>query len=79
MRELNEKIQVVPPHIHRKNSEERAIRTVKENFIAVLSSLHKDFRLHLWYQIISHAILKLNLLQQSCMNPNLSGYLQLHG
>ena len=79
MREVNEKFQLVPPHIHRRNSAEWAIRTFKEHFIAGLSSTHKDFPLHLWCQLIPHAILTFNLLRQFCMNPKLSGYAQLHG
>ena len=79
MREVNEQFQLVPPHIHRRNSEEQAIRTFKEHFIAGLSSTHKDFPLHLWCRLIPHAILTLNLLQQSRMNPKISGYAQLHG
>ena len=79
MREVNEKFQMVPPHIHRRNSAEQAIRNFKEHFIAGLSSTHKDFPLHLWCQLIPHAILTLNLLRQSRMNPTLSGYAQMHG
>ena len=44
-----------------------------------LSITHKEFLLHLWCQLIQHAILTLNLLRQSRMNPKLSGYAQLHG
>ena len=40
MREVNEKFQLSPPHIHWRNSAERAIRTFKENFIAGLSKTH---------------------------------------
>ena len=76
---MNEKFQLVPPHIHRRNSAERAIRTFKEHFISGLSSTHKDLPLHLWFQLIPHAILTLKLLRQLRMNPKLSGYAQLHG
>ena len=79
MREVNKQFQLVPPHIHRRNSGEQEIITFKEHFIAGLSSNHKDFPLHLWYRLIPHAILTLNLLQQSCINPKLSGYAQLRG
>ena len=48
MREVNEKIKLVPPHIHRRNSVEQDIRTFKEHFISGLSSTHKDFPPHLW-------------------------------
>ena len=79
MKEVNEKFQLVPTHIHRRNSAERSIRTFKENFIYGLASTHKYFPLYIWCQLIPHASLALNLLQQSRMNPKLSGYDQLHG
>ena len=79
MREVNEQFQLVSPHIHRRNSAEQSIRTLKEHFIAGLSSSHKDFPLHLWGRLIPHAILTLKLLRQSRMNPQISGYGQLHG
>ena len=79
MREVNEKIQLVPPHIHRINSAEQAIRNFKEHFISRLASTHKEFPLHLWCQLLPHASLTLNLLRKLHMNPKLSGYAQLHG
>ena len=79
MREVNEKFQLVPPRIHRRKSAERAIRNFKENFIAELSSNHKDFKLHIWWRILPHAIITLNLLRKSRMNKKLSGYVQLNG
>ena len=74
MREVNKKFQLVLPHIHRRNSAERAIRTFKEHFVAGLSSTHKQFMIHLWCRLIPHAILTLNLLRQYRINPKLSGY-----
>ena len=79
MREVNEKFQLVPPHIYHRNSTERAIRNFKDHFIAGLASTHKIFPLHLWCQLLPHAILTLNLLRKSRMNPKLSEYDQLHG
>ena len=79
VREVNKKIQLVPPHIHWIKSAERAIKTFKENFIAGISSTHKDLPIHIWCQLLPHASLTLNLLQQYQMNPKLSGYAQLHG
>ena len=79
MREVNEKFQLVPPHTHWINSAERSIQTFKEDFIDGLSITQKDFPLHLWCQILPHAILMINLLQKSRMNQKLSGYAQLHG
>ena len=54
MMEVNEQFQLVSPHIHWRNSSEQAIGTFKEHFIAVLSSTHKDFPLHLWCRLIPH-------------------------
>ena len=79
MREVNEKFQLVLPHIHRRNSAERAIWDLKESFISGLPSTHKNFPLHLWCQLLPHASLTLNLLRQYHMDPRLSGYAQLHG
>jgi hypothetical protein len=40
--------QLVPPHCHRHNSAERAIRTFKEHFMAGLYSVDPSFPMHLW-------------------------------
>ena len=77
-REVNRKFQLVPPHIHRRNSSEQAIWTLKEHLISGLDSDHKEFPLHLWQQFLPHASLTLNLLWQSCINQKLSGYFQIH-
>ena len=79
MRQVNENFHLVPPHIHRRSSAERAIQIFKDYFISSLSSTHKEFLLHLWFRLLPHAILVLNLIRQSHMNPKLSGYAQLHG
>ena len=63
IREVNEKFQLVPPHIYCRNSAERSIRNFKEHFIVGLASNHKDFPLNIWYHLLPHAILTLNLLQ----------------
>jgi hypothetical protein len=38
--------QLVPPHCHRRNAAERAIRTFKEHFVSGLSSVDRTFPLH---------------------------------
>jgi hypothetical protein len=40
--------QLVPPHYHRCNAAERAIRTFKEHFVDGLSSVDTSFPMHLW-------------------------------
>ena len=79
IREINENLQLVHPHIHHRNSAEQAIRTFKEHFISRLSSIHKYFPLNQWCRLLPHANLTINLLPKLCMNPKLSGYVQLHG
>jgi hypothetical protein len=44
----NVKYQLVPPHCHRRNAAEIAIRTFKEHFVSGLSSLDPTFPLDLW-------------------------------
>jgi hypothetical protein len=39
--------QLVPPHCHRRNAAERAIRSFKEHFLAGLSSVDPSFPMHL--------------------------------
>ena len=71
--------QLVPPHVHRRNAAERAIRTFKNHFIAGLCSTDPDFPLHLWDQLLPQALLTLNLLRRSRINPCLSAQAQVHG
>ena len=71
--------QLAPPHVHRRNAAERAIRTFKNHFIAGLCSTDKDCPLHLWDKFLPQAILTLNLLRQSRLNPLLSAQVQMHG
>ena len=69
----------MPLNIHRRNATERAIRTFKNHFIAGLSSVHPNFPIHLWCQLLQQAKLTLNLLRPSRLNPKLSAYAQLEG
>ena len=71
--------QLAPPHVHRRNSAERAIRTFKNHFIAGLSGTDPDFPLHLWDRLLPQALITLNLLRASRINPRLSAHAQLHG
>ena len=78
MREVNEKIQLVPPNTHHRSSAEQAIWNFKEHFIFVLASTHKDITLNLWCQLLPHASLKLSLIRQLRMKPKRYWYEQLH-
>jgi hypothetical protein len=71
--------QLVPPHIHRRNAAERAIRTFKNHFIAGLCSTHPDFPLRLWDELLPQAEISLNLLRASRTQPNISAYQAVFG
>jgi hypothetical protein len=73
------KFQLVLPRIHRQNVVERAIQTFKNHYIAGICSTDKQFPLHLWDRLVPHAIITLNLLRQSGVNPKVSAYDQLNG
>ena len=79
MIEKDERFQLVPPHLHRRNTVERAIQTFKNHFISGLASVNKNFPVHLWCRLIPYCLLTLNLLHPSRINPKLSAYYHLHG
>jgi hypothetical protein len=63
--------QLVPPSMHRQNAAERAIQTFKNHFISTLCGNDKDFPMHLWDRLLPQALLTLNLLCSSHINPRL--------
>jgi hypothetical protein len=71
--------QLVPPHCHRRNAAERAIRTFKEHFVAGLSSVDPSFPMHLWDRLLPQAEITLNLLRTSRLHPQLSAATHYHG
>jgi hypothetical protein len=71
--------QLVPPHCHRRNAAERAIRTFKEHFVAVLSSVNPTFPLQLWDRLLPQAEVTLNLLRTLRLHPQLSAAAHFHG
>jgi hypothetical protein len=71
--------QLVPPHCHRRNSAERAIRTSKEHFVAGISSVDPSFAMHLWDRLLPQAEITFNLLRTSRLHPQLSAAAHYHG
>jgi hypothetical protein len=71
--------QLVPPHMHRCNAAERAIRTWKNHFVAGLCSTDTRFPMHLWDRLLEQASITLNLLRPSRRNPKISAYNMLEG
>jgi hypothetical protein len=71
--------QLVPPHCHRRNAAERAIRTFKEHFVAGLSSVDPSFLIHLWDRLLPQKEITLNVLRTSRLHPQLSAAAHYHG
>jgi hypothetical protein len=63
--------QLVPPYSHRVNSAERAIISLKDNLIPGLCSTDKSFPMHLWDRLLPQAVITLNMLRTSRINPKL--------
>jgi hypothetical protein len=71
--------QLVPHYSHRHNSDERAIRSFKDHLIARLCSTDKSFPMHLWDIILPQAVITLNMLRTSRINPKLSAATYIFG
>jgi hypothetical protein len=71
--------QLVPPYCHRRNAAERAISSFKDHFIAGLCSTDKAFTMHLWAGFLPQAIIALNMLRPSRINPKISAATHLDG
>ena len=74
LKEHNIAYELVPPHQHRRNVAERAIRTFKNHFLAGLATCDPDFPIREWDRLNQQAELTLNLLRNSRVNPNLSSW-----
>lgn len=58
-------LQLVPPNVHRRNAAERAIRTFKDHFLAILAGTASSFPADRWDLLLPHTELTLNLLRHS--------------
>jgi hypothetical protein len=79
MTKNNLSYQLAPPHIHRHNAAERAIRTFKNHLLAGLATADPNFPVAHWDCLLYQGILTLNLLRNSRVNPKLSAYTYLYG
>ena len=73
------KLQLVEPHNHRVNAEERAIQTFKDAYIAALATNNVNFPLHLWDKLTPQVQTCLNLMQHSPIDPSKLAYETLCG
>ena len=65
--------------MHRRNAAERAIRTFKAHFIAILAGVAPDFPRHLWDLLLPQTEMTLNLLRQATANPAISAWENFNG
>ena len=79
LKKANCRWQFVEPSNHRVNAAERAIQTFKNHFISGLCSTDKEWPLQLWDQLAVQAVVTLNLLRTSHIDPSKSAYHQLNG
>jgi hypothetical protein len=71
--------QLVPPYSHRRNSAERAIGSFKDHLISGLCTTDKSFPMHLWDRLLPEAVITLNMLRTSRINPKLSASTHIFG
>ena len=72
-------VQLASAGCHHRNAAERAIRTFKNYFIAGLCTAHKHYPLNKCDILLPQAVITLNLLRNSLLNPKLSSHALLNG
>jgi hypothetical protein len=72
-------LDLAPPGQHRRNRAERAIRTFKNHFIAILAGVDPTFPANLWCTLIQQAEITMNLLRESTCNPRMSAWEEING
>ena len=63
------KFQLVPPDMHGRNATERAIRSFKAHFLAILAGVASDFPHNLRDLLLPQAKMTLNMLRQATADP----------
>ena len=71
--------QLVPPHVHRRNAAERAIRIFKDHFLAILAGVDPSFPATRWDLLLPQAELTLNLLRSCRYDKTISAWEGLNG
>ena len=77
--DFNLELELIPPHTHRRNAAEVAIRNFKSHFLSVLAGTAPDFPKYLWDKLLPQTELTLNLLRASNTTPTVSAYAHLFG
>jgi hypothetical protein len=71
--------QLVSPGDHRQNPAERAIQAFKSHFIATRSGTDSTFPQDCWDLLVPLALVTLNIMRPSRINPAISAYTQVKG
>ena len=71
--------QLVPPHVHRRNTAERAIQCFKNHLLAIIAAADPNFPISEWDRLVGQAVLTLNILRNSRVNCKLSAHAYLFG
>jgi hypothetical protein len=79
LHQQNITFQLVSTYSHRRYSAERAIRSFKDHVITGLCSTDKSFPMHLWDRLLPQAVITLNMLRTSRINPKLSAATHIYG
>ena len=66
--------QLVPPNVHRRNIAEKAIRTFKAYFMAILEVVDPEFPKFMWDNLLVQTEITINLLRQENLNPRMSAW-----
>ena len=75
----DQQLQLTPPHMHRINAAERAIRTYKNHLLAGLATCDENFPINEWDRLIPAANITINLLRNSIIKTKLSSYAAIFG
>ena len=71
--------QLMPSDDHRRNLEEKAIKTLKDHFIGIMCGTAVALPVQIWWQAITQAQQELLLLRKSNVNTKVSEYSQVYG
>ena len=78
LEEENMHFQLSPSSVYYINATERAIRTLKNHFIAIMCDIDPNFNITLWRKLIPQDFITLNLIRKSNIKSNISTYPQLY-
>jgi hypothetical protein len=79
LHDQNINFKLVPPYWHHHNAAERKISSFKDHLIEGLCSTDRAFHMHLWDRLLPQAILTLNMLRTSRINPKIFAATHLDG